>query len=108
MEMKDFNKKLRNLEPGRKLVYHTGNLAVDRIQDDELNMIGALALAVAELNVGAVFQKRITARIFDYEVRVFRRLGLRVDGNGAYQEVQRLARLYAKDARESALEPVAL
>lgn len=101
MNIKDFNKKLRNLEPGRKLVYHTGNLAVDRYQDDEVNLIGALASAVAELDVGAIFQRRVSRNLFDYEVRVFRRLGLREDGNGAYQEVQRLGRLFASDVRVS-------
>lgn len=100
MDIKTFKKKLRNLEPGRELVYHTGLLARDRENNEEINQIAALALAVDEIGAGAVFQRRVRAGICEYVVRVFRRLGVRQDGNGSYQEVMRVARLQEGRIRE--------
>lgn len=101
MNINEFSKKLRNLEPGRKITYHSGMLSSDRGQCDVVNTIAGMALAVAELGCGTVFQRRVARNVFDYEVRVFKRLGLRQDGNGMFQEVQRLGRLYAKEALAS-------
>lgn len=90
----DFKKKLRNLESGRELVYHIGELAVDREDNEALNQVAAIALAVDDIGAGAVFQRKVPGRRgYDYVVRVFRRLGLRKDGNGAYQEAVRVSGL---------------
>lgn len=93
VDINDFKKKLRNLEPGKELVYHTGELAYDREGNDELNWIGAIALAVDDVGAGAVFQRKLPRRGYDYVVRVFHRLGTRKDQNGSYQEVLRVANL---------------
>jgi hypothetical protein len=93
MSINEFKKKLRNLEPGRELIYHVGELAYDREDNDEVNQIAALALAVDECGAGACFQRKLPRRGYEYVVRVFRKLGHRKDGNGSYQEVLRVAGL---------------
>lgn len=92
-EVAAFKKRLRNLEPGRELIYHRGELAHDRDDNETVNQIAALALAVDEVGAGAVFQRRLPDRGFEYIVKVFRKLGYRRDGNGTYQEVLRVARM---------------
>lgn len=96
MTLAEFKKKLRNLEPGREIVYHVGELAYDRETNSEVNQIGALALAVDEIGAGAVFQRKLAKRGYEYVVRVFRKLGQRQDGNGSYQEATRVARLHER------------
>jgi hypothetical protein len=90
MTLNEFRKKLRALEPGKELIYHTGELAYDREDNNELNAIGAIALAVDDVGAGCVFQRKLT-RGYEYIVRVFHKLGTRKDGNGSYQEVIRCA-----------------
>lgn len=94
MKFADFKKKMRNLEPGREFVYHVGHLSRDRATDTDTNKIAAFALALDELGHGAIFQRRVGAN-FEYVVRVFSRLGNRVDGNGSFQECERTASLHA-------------
>lgn len=104
MTLAEFKKKLRNLEPGREIVYHTGELAVARDKNEEINQIASMALAVDDIGAGAVFQRRLTGgRGFEYIVRVFRKLGFRKDENGAFQEVQRVANLNVGRIREGKL-----
>ena len=95
MTVDDFKKKLRNLEPGHVLTYHTGNLAQDRANNETIDKVAALALAVDELGYGACFQRRVPfmRSSFYYQVRVFSRLGMRQDGNGSFQEIVRVAEL---------------
>jgi hypothetical protein len=96
----EFKKKLKNLEPGRELVYYAGNdLAYARSVNEDTNLIAALAFAVADLDYGVCFQRKIGSG-YEYVLRVFRKLGIRNDGNGAYQEVVRCAALHTGRIRE--------
>lgn len=101
MTIDDFKKKLRNLEPGRVLTYHMGNLAQDRENNEVVNKIASLALSVDELGYGTVFQQRVPfmRSAFHYQVRVFRNLGMRIDGNGSFQEIERVAKLHEETIR---------
>jgi hypothetical protein len=96
----DFKKKLKNLEPGRELVYYAGSsLTNARALNEDINVIAALAMAVADLDLGVCFQRKIGS-VYEYVVRVFRKLGVRNDGNGGYQEVVRCAALHTGRIRE--------
>lgn len=92
-EVSAFKKKLRNLEPGRELVYHFGHLGRDRHENETVNQIASLAFAVDDTGHGAIFARRAGTG-YEYVVKVFRRLGLRTDGNGGFQEVCRVAKLH--------------
>ncbi len=92
MTFEEFKKKARRLTPGRVLVYHTGMLANDRETDHQLDLIGRFVYSVDAIGAGAIFQKKLGIGKYDYQLRVFKRLTIRNDGeDGTMQEADRLA-----------------
>jgi hypothetical protein len=95
----EFKKKVKHLTPGAALVYHTGELTRDRERSDLVNKVAAFALAVDDCGFGAVFQRRLGPGSYEYQVRVFKRLGMRRDQNGSFQDAERVASLHAERIR---------
>lgn len=94
MTLGEFKKRVRHLTPGKGLVYHQGNLALDRMGDDTLNKVAAFALAVDDCGFGAIFQRVLSPGVAEYSLRVFKRLGMRRDENGSFQEAERVAKMH--------------
>lgn len=73
---------LRHAEPLTHHTYHTGNLAIDRLHDAELDKTATLLYALSELNYVVLYQKRQGPDMLYVVVPVFRPLEEKVDANG--------------------------
>jgi hypothetical protein len=96
MSYQKFERKMKNLEPGVRYVYWTGrDLGFTRIWNQEVDRVAKFAYAVYRLGYGELFQKRNKDRPgeFDYIVVLHYRLGTRKDGNGRFQEAERVSML---------------
>lgn len=86
-----FKKKMRNLEPGVRYVYHTGRLDHSRQFQEQLDRIGRFCRAVYSLGHGELFQKRNNEGLIEYVIVLHRKIGMRKDGTGYIQEAERIA-----------------
>lgn len=85
---------MKNLEPGVQYVYFTGlDLAFTRTWRKDVDYFAKFCWACYELGYGQIFKKRNNDNptTFDYVVVLHSKLGMRKDGNGRFQEAQRMA-----------------
>lgn len=89
--LKDLKKKLRNLEPGKPLLYFTGNLGRARYFRRDVDEVARWAMAISKLGFGVLYQQRNEDGAMQYFLKLTDKLGMRKDGNGFLQEVERVA-----------------
>jgi len=95
-ELERFERKLKNLEPNTPYVYWSGeSIGFTRSFRKDVDYMARFARACLELGYGQIFQKRNrdNPTHFDHVIVLHERLGLRKDGNGRFQEAQRVAAL---------------
>lgn len=93
-EYQRFEKKMKNLEPNVRYVYFTGNLGHVRLFRDEVDRIARFARACYDLGYAQLFQtrNRDTGEL-DHVIVLHEKLGMRKDGNGRFQEADRVSGL---------------
>jgi hypothetical protein len=92
--LQTFVRKMKNLEPNTPYVYFTGeSLAFTRTWRQDVDFMGKFARACLDLGYGQLFQRRNqhNPKQFDHIIVLHEKLGMRKDGNGRYQEAERLA-----------------
>lgn len=90
-EYQRFERKMKNLEANVPYVYFTGELSRARTFRDDVERMAKFVRAVHELDYGRAFQRRNREGVFEYLVVLHEKLGMRVDGNGRFQEAERIA-----------------
>lgn len=85
MSFNEFAAVMLKAKPKQRIVYHSGNLVEDRAQSSEVDKIARFVVALYEID---------TARIYhqgdNYYVTLTRRLKVRKDNQGSFQEAVRL------------------
>lgn len=95
-EYERFEKKVKNLEPNVRYVYFTGaSLAFTRQFRPDVDRIARFVRACLDLGYAQLFQKRNKDKPeqFDHFIVLHEKLGMRVDGNGRFQEAERVGAL---------------
>ncbi len=93
-DIERFERKMKNLEAGVPYVYYTGrDLGFARGYRPDVDYFARFCWACCNLGYAALFQRRNRDRPteFEYIVVLHERLGMRKDGNGRFQEAQRVA-----------------
>lgn len=93
-EYETFERKMKNLEPNVQYIYFTGvDLSTTREWRPELDRMARFVRACFDLGYGQLFKRRNKdrPREFDYIVVLHEKLGMRKDGNGRFQEAERVA-----------------
>lgn len=85
MSFDDFASVMRKAKPKQRILYHTGNLIEDREHNHELDKIARFVMAMYELNVARIWHDKD-----GYYVSLLRRLKVRKDDQGSFQEAIRL------------------
>jgi hypothetical protein len=84
-----FKQVMRKARPGQHIGYHAGELAIDRQRDGELDQIARFVVALSEIGVARLYQKRIDG-IMHYFVVLTEALSIRKDQSGTLQDAERL------------------
>lgn len=95
-ETEKFERKLKNLEPNTPYTYFTGeSIGFTRVWRKDVDYMARFARACFDLGYAQIFQRRNrdNPTEFDHVIVLHEKLGLRVDGNGRFQEAQRVAAL---------------
>lgn len=85
MTFDEFKNVMRKARTGQRITYHQGNLAEDRTHDGEVDLIARFVTALYELDVARLYHHRN-----DYFVCLTKRLKVRKDLQGSFQEAERL------------------
>lgn len=91
-EYQKFERKMKNLEPNVQFVYFTGDLAHARTWRLDVDLMAKFVRAAHDLGYAQMFQRRNREGAFEYVVVLHEKLGMRVDGNGRFQEAERIAK----------------
>lgn len=99
-EYQKFERKMKNLEPNVRYTYFTGNLAHTRAFRLDVDRIARFARACFDLGYAQLFQVRNkdNPAVFDHVIILHEKLGMRVDGNGRFQEAERVSILLVVNA----------
>lgn len=89
MKAADFEKVMLKAKPGQHIRYHRGHLAASRETWHEVDKTARFVQALAEIGVARLYQKRVDGEM-EYYVVLTERLRVRKDGQGTYQEANRL------------------
>lgn len=95
-EYERFERKMKNLEPNVQHVYFTGeNIAFTRMWRPEVNRMASFVRAAFDLGYAQLFQRRNRDEPthWDYIIVLREKLGMRADGNGRFQEAERVSSL---------------
>lgn len=93
-DVEKFERRMKNLEPGKAHAYYSGrDLGFTRAFRQDVDYIARFCWACHELGYAQLFQRRNKDRPgeFDYLIVLNDKLGMRKDGNGRFQEAQRVA-----------------
>lgn len=95
MTYEEFVKKVKRLEPGEPFIYFAGgDLAATRRAFPKIDKIARFVRACYELEYGELFQYRVNSGTTHYTLVLRVKLGMRKDGNGRFQEAERMAAYY--------------
>lgn len=95
-EYQRFEKKMKNLEAGVPYTYFTGeHIAHTRAFRQDVDRIASFVRACFDLGYAQLFQRRNKdqPRQFDHIIVLHEKLGMRKDGNGRFQEAERVMSL---------------
>lgn len=94
-EYQRFEKKMKNLEANVRYVYFTGDLARTRAFRQDVDAMARFVRACFDLGYAELFQTRNkdNPAVFDHVIVLHEKLGMRMDGNGRFQEAERVASL---------------
>jgi hypothetical protein len=84
-----FKMMMRKAKPGQHIRYHLGLLIDDRQKDVELDKIAKFVMVLYSLNTVRLYQKR-EGEECGYYVVPLKRLKVRQDQSGSYQEAERI------------------
>lgn len=93
-EYERFEKKMKNLEANTPYVYFTGaSLGFTRGWRPDVDRMAKFVRAAFDLGYCQLFQRRNKDNPgeFDHLIVLHEKLGMRVDGNGRFQEAERVA-----------------
>jgi hypothetical protein len=93
-EYERFEKKMKNLEANVPYVYFTGEtIGFTRMFRPDVDRMAKFVRACHDLGYAQMFQRRNRDEPgqFDYIIVLHEKLGMRVDGNGRFQEAERVS-----------------
>lgn len=80
---------MRKAKVGQHISYHAGELALDRLNSGNLDQAARFVIALFELGVARLYQKRIEG-VMHYFVVLTEALSIRKDQSGTLQDAARL------------------
>lgn len=84
-----FKMMMRKAKPGQHIRYHLGSLIDDRQRDADVDKIAKFIMVLYSLNLVRPYQKR-EGEEYGYYVVPLKRLKVRQDHSGSYQDAERI------------------
>ena len=84
-----FKQMMKKAKKGQRICYHRGSLIDDRLVDGELDMIAKFCVALWTINTARIWQQRENGECC-YYIALTRRLRVRKDDQGSFQDAERL------------------
>lgn len=93
MKFVDFKDVMKRAKPGQHIRYHVGELALDRTNSVNVELIARFVETLYEIDTARLWQRREAGRVCYYYVTLTRRLRTRRDDQGSFQEAERIRQL---------------